>query len=193
MPRLVTCHFCKTLTRMPDVHPKTPMVPAVLEWETGERYVYREDDGNAVMVPAFDPVMEDFVMKHQHGRDDNAVLQGMIQVYNIDQKTWDSVDIVTQIKKELHDQNDAWYEEKDEYRDAALKCYNAHGNPDLQTGCIDYMDDSKRIGPRTYKVEGERGRKVEIPNRFRQYLCYVCPYQQTYIQTELRIRRGAYR
>jgi hypothetical protein len=192
MPRLVTCHYCKTLTRMPDVHPKTPLIPAILEWTTGERYVYREDSGLPVMVPAFDPILEDFVQKHNHGRDDQATLEGMIQVFNIDEKTWNAVDAVTQIKSELQKQNDAWYEEKDEYRDSALKCYNAHGNPDLDHGCRDYMDDSKRIGPRTYKVEDEH-RTVEIPDRFRQYLCYVCPYQQTYIQVELRQRRGAYK
>jgi hypothetical protein len=192
MPRLATCHFCHVLQRMPDVHPKTPLVPAIMEWTTGERYIYWEDDGHPRMVPAFDPVLEDFIEKHTHGRDDNTVIGGMIQVYSIDANTWNAVDVVTQIKKELHDQHNAWYEEKDEYKEAALKCYNAHGNPDLQSGCIDYMDDSKRIGPRTYKVEGEH-RKVEIPDRFRQYLCYVCPYQQTYIQVELRQRRGMYK
>ena len=192
MPRLVTCHFCKTLTRMPDVHPKTPLIPAILEWTSGERYIYRDDDGLPVMVPAFDPIMEDFVQKHQHGRDDQSVLEGMIQVFNIDEKTWNSVDAVTQIKTELQKQNDAWYEEKDDYRDAALQCYNAHGNPDLQDGCPDYMDDSKRLGPATYKVEDSK-QVIEIPPKFRQYLCYICPFQQTYIQVELRRKRGAYK
>jgi hypothetical protein len=190
MPRLVTCHFCKILQRMPDVHPKTPLIPAVLEWTSGERYVYKDEDGHAVMVPAYDPMMEDFISKHEHGRDESAVIGGMIQVYQVDQKTWDSVDMVTKIRDELHAQNDAWYEDRDEYRTAATKCYNDHGNPDLGTGCRDYMDDSKRFGPATYNAEG---RTITVPPKFRQYLCYLCPYQSAFINVELRRRKGYYR
>jgi hypothetical protein len=190
MPRLVTCHFCKVLQKLPDVHPKTPLVPAIMEWTSGERYIFREDDGMPKMVPAYDPVMDDFVERHTHGRDDNTVIGGMIQVYQVDQHTWDTVDIVTQIKKELHDQQDVWYEERDEYKEEALKCYNAHGNPDLDHGCPDYLDDSKRLGTPRYRVEGQT---IEIPPKFRQYLCYLCPFQQTYIAVELRRRQGMYR
>lgn len=190
MPRLASCNFCRILQRIPDVHPKTPMIPARLEWKNGESFVYRDEQGLPVMVPAYDPILEDFILSHEHGRDDRDVISGMVQVYAVDQHTWDSMDVVTKIQAELQKQTNEWYEERDEYREAALKCYNDHGNPDLSTGCIDYMDDSKRIGHATYT--DDEGRKITVPPKFRQYLCYICPYQQTYIQVELRRRRGAY-
>jgi hypothetical protein len=191
MPRLVACNWCHILQRIPDVHPKTPMVPARLEWRDGQSFVYRDEQGLPVMVPSYDPVLEDFVEKHEHSQDDSRVISGMIDVYSVDQKTWDAMDVVTKIQTELQKQHNEWYEERDEYREAALKCYNEHGNPDLSTGCIDYMDDAKRIGHASYTDDD--GRTITVPPKFRQYLCYVCPYQQTYIQVELRRRRGVYR
>jgi hypothetical protein len=53
------------------------------------------------------------------------------------------------------------------------------------------MDDSKRIGNATYKDDD--GRIITVPPKFRQYLCYVCPFQQTYINVELRRRKGYYK
>jgi len=166
------------------------MIPAVLEWKDGERYVYRDDDGLAVMVPAYDPILEDFVEKHSHGYDDNTAIRGLVEVFQIDKRAWDTMDVVTKVQSELQRVTSQHYAEVDEYKEAALKCYNAHGNPDLQDGCRDYMDDSKRIGQASYD-DGD-GHRIEIPPHFRQYLCYLCPYQQTYIQVELRRRRGAY-
>ena len=191
MPRLVTCHRCAILQRIPDVSPKTPMIPARLEWTTGESFIYTDDDGNAVMVPAYDPILEDFVEKHNHGVDERYVVNGqVIGVWSVDQKTWDSIDVVTKIKTELRDQTQRHYEEQDEYKEAALRCYNAHGNPDITSGCRDYMDDSKRLGSASYD-DGD-GHTINIPPQFRQYLCYVCPFQQTAIQVELRRKRGLY-
>lgn len=191
MPRIVACARCHILQRLPDPHPKTPMIPAVLEWRDGERYVYKDDEGNAVMVPAYDPLMEDFVRKHEHGLDDNRIVRGeLIQVWAVDQKTWDSMDVVTKIKGHLSEVMKQNYAEKDEYREEAAKCYNAHGNPDIALGCRDYKDDSKRIGPATY--EDDDGNTITVPAQFRHYLCYMCPFQQSVIQVEMRRRRGAY-
>jgi hypothetical protein len=53
------------------------------------------------------------------------------------------------------------------------------------------MNDDRRIGPATYD-DGD-GHVITVPPKFRQYLCYVCPFQQTYIQVELRRRRGLYK
>ena len=183
--------MCHILQRMPDVPPKTPMVPAHIEFKDGFSHTYEDEDGLPKMVPLFDPVFEDFVEKHSHGRDDRDVIQGVIQVYQVDQKTWDTMDIVTKIKEQLQKQTNEWYEEKDEYKEAALQCYNRHGNPDMEDGCPDYMDDDRRIGPATYD-DGE-GHTITVPPKFRQYLCYICPFQQTYIQVELRRKKGLYK
>lgn len=177
---------------MPDVHPKTPLVPAILEYQDGLRIVLPDEDGHAKMVPAFDPMLEAFVVKHDHGLPDQAVTHGQqIEVMAVDQRTWEAMDVVTKIKDELERSSGQAYAESNEYKDAALKCYNQHGNPDLQDGCPDYLDDSKLIGNATYKDDD--GQTITIPPPFRQYLCYLCPYQQTYIQVELRRRRGAYK
>lgn len=178
------------IQRFPDVTKGTPMVPARLEWTSGETYTYKDDKGHPVMVPAFDPAVEDFVERHEHGIDDNTALRGSIQVYEVDQKTWDSVDVVTKIKAEMHEMTGKWYEDRDTYREGAIACYNEHGNPDATTGCRDYMDDSKRIGRVHYR--DDRGREHTIPQKFRQYLCYQCPYQQAYINVELRKRKKLY-
>jgi hypothetical protein len=191
MPRLVACHHCHILQRIPDVAKGTPLVPARLQWTSGEDYVYHDEDKHPVMVPAYDPILEDFVIKHEHGIDERHFVNGqVVQVWQVDQKTWDAIDVVTEIKKELQANTSSWYAERDEYRDAATRCYNAHGNPDLSTGCRDYMDDSKRIGQGTYKDDD--GHDVTVPPKLRQYLCYLCPYQQSYINVELRRRKGAY-
>ena len=190
MPRLVTCHFCHILVRIPDPPHGVPMIPARMLWEDGNEFVFRDDTGLPVMVPAYDPVLEDFTEKHKHHYDDNQLgMSGVIQVTAVDQKTWDSVDIVTRVKDQLQKETGKFYQESDEYKSAALSCYNAHGNPDVTTGCRDYMDDSKRIGPGQYNVDG---RTITVPNKYRQYLCYVCPFQQSYVNVELRRRKGAY-
>jgi len=144
------------------------------------------------MVPAFDPMLEAFVVKHEHGLPDQAVTHGQqIEVMAVDQQTWDTMDVLTKIKDELHRVHGEAYDESTEYKDAALKCYNQHGNPDLSSGCPDYLDDSKLIGNATYTDED--GGTVSIPPPYRQYLCFLCPFQQTYIQVELRRRRGMYK
>lgn len=191
MPRLVACHRCHSLTKIPDVAPGTPTTVARLRWASGEEIVLKDEDGKPKLVPLFDPVLEDFVEKHEHGVEDARLSIASVQVFTVDQRTWDTIDITTKIKTELAAQQGAWYEERDEYREAALKCYNAHGNPDLQDGCPDYLDDTKRIGQASYKDDD--GNTINVPPRFRTYLCHLCPYVHSYLQVELRRRRGAYK
>jgi hypothetical protein len=159
-------------------------------WEDGTDYVYKDDDGHAKMVPAYDPVLEDFVERHQHDRPDIEVLTGqVIRVWVVDQRTWDSMDIVTKVKKEMEEQTGVWYEDRDTYREGAIACYNEHGNPDTKVGCRDFMSDSKQIGTVRHKADGQ---VVTIPPKFRQYLCYQCPYFHAYVQVDIRKKAGAY-
>jgi len=190
MPRLVACAPCAIIQRIPDVPPKTPMTRARLQWESGEEYIYRDDKGLPIMVPAYDPVLEDFIVRHEHGLDEQKFVNGqVINVWQVDQKTWDSVDMVTKIKTELQAQTNRSFEDRDEYREGAARCYTEHGNPDLSSGCRDFMDDSKRIGAASYKIDGK---VYPVSNRFRVYLCHMCPYMHAYVQVELRQRRGGY-
>ena len=109
----------------------------------------------------------------------------------VEQKTWETMDVVKMVQGQLHKQTSDWYEDRDTYREGAIECYNAHGNPTLEGGgCIDYLDDSKMIGKAEYHDEG---RTITIPKKLRQYLCYQCPYQQSYINVEIRRKAGMYR
>jgi len=56
--------MCHILQRMPDVPPKTPMIPAHIEFKEGFEYTYKDENDLPRMVPQFDPVFEDFVDKH---------------------------------------------------------------------------------------------------------------------------------
>ena len=192
MPRLATCHRCRVLQKFPDVPQGTPMVPARMVWTDGADFTFKDDKGYPVMVPAFDPVLEDFVERHEHGQDDQTFVNGKaIEVWEVDKKTWDSVDVVQKIKAELHEMTAQWYEDRDTYREGAIECYNQHGNPDLSDGCPDFLSDSKMIGRARYRDDD--GKPHEIPAKFRQYLCHQCPYFQTYVVGEMRQRKGLYK
>jgi hypothetical protein len=183
--------MCKLLQRFPDVAKGTPMIPARIAWkeEGGGDYTLRDEKGLPVMVPAYDPALEDFVERHHHGLEDKAFTHGgVIEVWAVDQKTWQSVDVVQQIQNRLHDVTASWYEDRDFYREGAVECYNAHGNPDLSSGCPDYLSDSKIIGKGRY--EDDDGHTHVIPDRHRQYLCHLCPYVHAYVIPEIRHRKG---
>ena len=49
----------------------------------------------------------------------------------VEQKTWEAMDVVQMVKGQLHEQTSQWYEDRDTYREGAVECYNAHGNPTL--------------------------------------------------------------
>ena len=167
------------------------MIPAVLEYKDGERIVLNDNDGRPKMVPAFDPMLEQFVLQHEHDLPDQAVTHGQqIQIVACDQKTWEALDMVKTIQDELYRQTGEHFVERDEYREAAIQCYNDHGNPDLASGCRDYLSDEKMIGRWHYKDDD--GHDITIPPKYRQYLCYLCPYQHAYVQVEIRRRRGMY-
>ena len=44
-----------------------------------------------------------------------------------------------------------------------------------------------------WNYNDDDGHKITIPPDFRQYLCYLCPFQHAYVQVELRRRRGLYK
>lgn len=184
MPRILVCHECHKLERLTDPPEGIPHVPATMEWDdhgTVRSYTYEHEDGTPVMVPEHDPLLEDAVARHTHGYPDGVfVKKGIVEVYPVDQATWERLDVVTELKSELNKATGEFYEESSYYRDEALKCYNEHKNPDLKAGCRDFLSDSKRIGP-----------KMANP-KHQIYLCHVCPYMQTYLAEEMRHRHGLY-
>jgi hypothetical protein len=179
MPRLVACMMCAKIERIPDPPDAIPRVPARVAWDDHgvERdYVFKYDDGSTIMVPEYDPVLEDVVARHGHSRPDTEVMQ-FVKVFPVDQSTYEKLDVVTELKRELASLTDKLWEEVEHYKTEALKCYNEHHNP---TSCIDYLDDSKRIG------------SADMPRKYQSFLCHMCPIQQAYISHEQRKRSGLY-
>lgn len=182
MPRIVACLMCNKIERLVDPPDGVPMIPARITWMEGDverEYLFRDAGGQTVLVPQYDPIMEDVISRHGHGRSD---VEGMsfIRVWSTDWHTFHAMDPVMELKKELSRQTGEFFEESTYYRDEATRCYNAHHNPTIETGCIDYLDDSKRLG------------SSQIPNQYRTYVCHMCPYQQAYVNVELRRRKGWY-
>ena len=169
------------------------MVPARMIFKDGTDFTYKDPDtGLPTMVPQFDPMLEDFVEKHEHGLEDSTHLaSGVIEVMQVEQKTWEAMDVVAMVKGQIHAQTSQWYEDRDTYREGAIECYNKHGNPTLEEGCPDYLDDSKMIGKAEY--HDEDGRTITVPKKFRQYLCHQCPYVHSYVIPEVRRKKGMYR
>ena len=183
MPRAVVCLVCNKIEKMVDPPADIPLVPARVTWmEDGREreYFFKDPEtGETAMVPEYDPVMEDFVARHRHDRPDTESLE-YIKVWQTDQATWERMDVVSEIKKELAEQQNLMVEESNHYRDEAVRCYNAHNNPDTKVGCRDFLDDSKRIG---------RG---DIPKKHQIFLCHMCPYMQTYVAQEVRWKNKLY-
>lgn len=180
MPRLVACMTCNKIERIPDHPSDVRLVPAKVAWMDGgveREYEFTHEDGTPILVPEFDPVLEDVTVRHTHGLPDTEVM-ARIKVFPVDQATYEKMDVVTELKNELAKITGEFFEEADYYRTEATKCYNQHGNP--QGSCIDYCDDGKKIGP------------TSVPKKYQMYLCHLCPIQQAYINVELRRKAGYY-
>lgn len=186
MPRVVACSICNVLERMPDPPPDVPKVPAKWQWEEDgqiREHVFTVDnkpDGEVIMVPEYDPLMDDFVERHTHGRPDTDAID-YIKSFNVDQATYERVDVVTAIKKELSKATGEQFAESEHYKEGALQCYNAHGNPDAKKRCPDLFSDEKRIG-----------RSKGVPKKHQMYLCHMCPFVQSEVVTMLRDRAKLY-
>lgn len=175
--------ICAKIERIPDVPEDVPLVPArvtFMDHGVEREYTFKNEDGTAIMVPEYDPILEDVVGRHKHGRPDSD-FDDFFKVMPVSQETYERMDVVTEVKKELGSLTDKIWEESTYYKDEALKCYNAHGNPTLPgSGCIDYCSDEKQIGPTTKK------------KKHQTYLCHMCPYMQTYVAQEMRDKAGLY-
>lgn len=68
------------------------------------------------------------------------------------------------------------------YIEDANKCFNRHNRPKM--GCIDFHDDSKRIGSPTKNRALAKLKPI--------YLCDFCPVASGYVATEIRYKKGLY-
>lgn len=185
MPRIVYCETCQQVEKMLDPPGSVGLVDAVVEWDHGDgdrgSYTFTNPETGAVMlVPETDPLMENFVGRHQHGQEPVMVMQS-IHVWSTDWKTYSRMDLMQFVKEELAKQQGVIVEEAMGLKEEALVCYNHHRNPTVEVGCRDFRADEKMIG-----------KKLPNPND-RVYLCDLCPYTQASIAQELRWKAGLYK
>lgn len=144
-----------------------------------------------------DPLIEQLVRKHNErapmehgGRDLRASPMRIAVVPDIKWAT-DREEIIKQINNENRKVGfDAWvYEATNTYSEDALRCYSDHHRP--KQGCIDWWDESKRIGRPT--EEGQAAVKDQYKLGQRDpHLCQYCPVA-SFVQTEINHRKGLYR
>jgi hypothetical protein len=181
MPRLALCHQCCTITRLPDPPASAPRIPARWEWtdsasgETQE-YVFRNEDGSPVMVAQYDPALEDWYERHDHPHPDHIKIHDL---WETDQQTWSTADVVATVRKEISEQTGKAYMERDELRDAAVECFHRHGMP--KDSCIDVFSEEKQIG-------NHESNKNMAPHD-RMYLCHLCPFVHGYVMPRIRAEK----
>lgn len=173
--RLLLCAVCKSLEELPD-------------------YVGPVDG---------DRVLEELVRQHRQlshmkskdrqGRTINHESDGIARLFQIDDDQWLSNRdaVIKQINTKANETGfDGWvYEARNTYAEDALKCFSRHGRP--TEGCVDYWDDSKRIGRPT--AEG----RLVIRENYRMgerdpHLCMFCPVH-SYVTTMVRWKKGMYK
>lgn len=183
MPRIAYCQVCQQIEKMLDPPSSVPLVEATVAWDEGgvrkEHTFTNPETGAVMMVPEVDPLMEEFVGRHQHNQQESDVFH-YIHVWSTDWKTYTQMDIAQVVKTKLAEQQGAIVEEATHLKDEALACYNKHKNPDLKDGCKDFRTDAKMIG------------STKLAPKDQVYLCDMCPYTQTYIASEMRWKHGLY-
>jgi hypothetical protein len=170
--RLLYCRTCSSLEEVPD-----------LDHELGEGEV--------------DPLVEYLVQKHTErdpmGHGDVSMQTSPFRLPVVDDEEWKNNR--AQVIKVINESNksvgmDGWvYEATSTYAVDAGKCYNAHNRP--KEGCIDWWDDSKRIGRPTAmgKSALKEGYKLGQND---PHLCQWCPVF-TYVQTQVNFKAGMYK
>jgi hypothetical protein len=173
MPRLLYCKTCATLEEIPDLG-------------------YELAEGEP------DPLVEGLLMKHYerdykgHGGGTGEE-QSPFRIPVVDAAEWR--DSRAQVIKLINAENkkvgfDAWvYESQNTYSEDAMRCYNDHHRP--KEGCIDWWDESKRIGRPT--AEGQQAVKDQYKLGDRDpHLCMYCPVA-SFVQTQVNFKRGLYK
>lgn len=170
--RLLFCQTCKTLEEIDDL-------------------------GYDLVEGEVDPLVEALVLKHTQkdamGHGSSHMNQSPFRLINVDDLEWATererlIRLINTENKKVG--FDGWvYESMNTFADDALKCYSAHHRP--KQGCIDWWDESKRIGRPT--VEGQQAVK-DLPGLGDRdpHLCQYCPVA-SYVRTEINHRKGLYK
>jgi hypothetical protein len=174
---------CRVLSSLPDPPAKAPLVPARIAWiEDGREvdYVFRDEGGNAVMVPAYDPALEDWMTRHEHPEVPEDRMRKH-DIYATDQATF-AAGFAASLKKELEEATHTLYTERDQVKEDAMQCFNEHHRP--TDGCMDVFSEAKLLGGH------ESNRRMPMDQRM--YLCHACPFVHGYVIPDVRHKKGYY-
>lgn len=158
MARLLVCNTCKTVDTLPD-------------------YAF-ENDPEA----KFDFTLRDAIDKHMQ-KFGGPVERHKANMFNISDEELDLIDS-SRLEQAIHDNRleEFLKEEREMYKEDALKCYNLHDRPTVGIGyglgCRDYKDKSRAIG-----------RTTGIPEDEWTYICDFCPYH-SYVEHAARKKAG---
>lgn len=175
--RLATCLSCRTITKLSDFEGTNPEHDVVLQdWIDRHLHGVPVDEipgplhpGAQVAIVDMPDIMTSPAFLNIPIEDQERALERI------------EGEAVISLQSELMRQTQEVFEYRDDLRDEAAKCYLKHHSPSYPgKPCIDFKDDSKRVG------------RTKVPAKLQKYLCHFCPYSST-IMVELRRRRGAYR
>lgn len=159
--RLLFCFVCQTLEELPD-------------------YEGRPED--------------DVLLNITLERHTIATIPHTGHLFKVAVKLWAVDSIRQQIIKQIRvgsggmsEIDPTYYESKSTFSEDALRCYSAHLRP--SDGCPDYLDDSKRLLPKTDKERKELGMpSVRETGGPKVYLCQFCPIHSVVTQKKRTIR-----
>jgi hypothetical protein len=171
--RILACSVCKTVEELPD---------------------YELHDENEV-----DPYVSEVLLKHvskdamAHGGE--QLQFAPFRLAHVEDRDW--IRSRDEVLKRFAAENkkvgfEAWaYEAINTFEEDAMRCYNEHHRPSEGRPCIDFWDDSKRIGRPTREGQIFVREYFKVGQRD-PHLCQFCPYYSV-VQTEKRWKAGLYR
>ncbi len=175
--RLATCLFCRTITKLSDFEGRNPDYDVVLQ-DWIDRHLHNvpvdqipgplHPGANVALVEMPDITRSESFLSMPLEDQERALerIEG---------------EAVISLQSELMRTTQQVFDYRDDLREEAAQCFLRHHSPSYpDRPCIDYRDDSKRVG------------RTRVPPKLQKYLCHFCPYSST-IMVELRRRRGVYR
>jgi hypothetical protein len=164
--RLLRCFTCLTLEELPDA-PKGV-------------------DPNAIE-PGQDPLLDDLIERHRSRPECGGRSGQMFQVADADWRDEKRrEEILRQMGVETTGLPGEFYEVKATFHEDALKCFDRHNRPEGY--CIDWKDDSKRLGRATPEGKAWQKQNQDAPT---MHLCDFCPVAST-VAVAQRAATGAY-
>lgn len=142
-------------------------------------YTGPEDEHGVAL--ARDEALEHLLEGHRHS--DGEPHRGVM--LRCDEATWNNMQMRTELSRQLFKEEAERVAFNDTLMEDAMSCFNRHQRPNQ--GCIDYKDESKRLG---VHAQGRRERAAVLASPV--YLCDFCVVQSSYVDVQIRKKKGQY-